>query len=188
MNVRTLCLALLAHGEATGYDLKKQWAEGPFAHFVDASFGSIYPALARLQQEGLVALREEAQSGKPARKVYAITQAGRQAFVNAMSELPGPDTFRSPFAVMALCSGFLDPAAVRSAIDARLAESRAEIKEIQSHREQCANPAVQWLIDWGLEHFRNEIRFIEGNRERLEALAGTRSAADDAEPAKARSA
>jgi PadR family transcriptional regulator AphA len=188
MNVRTLCLALLAHGEATGYDLKKQWAEGPFAHFVDASFGSIYPALARLEQERLVELREEAGSGKPGRKVYSITPAGRRVFVQAMSELPGPDTFRSPFAVMALCAGFLDRATVSSAIDARLAESRAEIEEIESHRDECRNPAVRWLIDWGIEHFRHEIGFIEANRSRLEEIAGTRAPPEDAAPAVARSA
>jgi PadR family transcriptional regulator, regulatory protein AphA len=173
MNVRSLCLALLAHEEATGYDLKKRWAEGPFAHFVEASFGSIYPALARLEQDGLVECREEAQSGKPSRKVYSITPAGRAAFVSAMSEPPGPDTFRSPFAVVALCAPLLDRAIIERAIDDRLAESRAEVEMIEAHRADCRNPAVVWLIDWGIQHFRNEIAFIESNRERIETIAGS---------------
>ena len=41
MNVRTICMAILAHGEATGYDLKKSWTEGPFAYLGGASYGSI---------------------------------------------------------------------------------------------------------------------------------------------------
>jgi PadR family transcriptional regulator AphA len=63
MNIRTICLAILAHGEASGYDLKKNWEDGPFSYLGGASFGSIYPALARLEQDGLIKSREETQPG-----------------------------------------------------------------------------------------------------------------------------
>ena len=73
MSVRSLCLAILSFGDATGYEIRKESTEGRFSYFDDASFGSIYPALARLESEGLVTVREEPQAGKPARKVYSIT-------------------------------------------------------------------------------------------------------------------
>jgi PadR family transcriptional regulator AphA len=44
MNVRTLCLGILAQHDASGYEIKKAVEEGLFAHFIDASYGSIYPA------------------------------------------------------------------------------------------------------------------------------------------------
>ena len=47
MDVATLCLAVLAHGPASGYEIKKELEGGAYAHFFRASFGSIYPALAR---------------------------------------------------------------------------------------------------------------------------------------------
>ena len=47
MNVRTLCLGVLQFGEATGYEIKKIVEEGMFNHFIEASYGSIYPALTR---------------------------------------------------------------------------------------------------------------------------------------------
>src|ERR1700754_4773090 len=100
MNIRTICLAILAHGEASGYDLKKHWEDGPFFHLGGASFGSIYPALARLEQEGLVASREETQPGKPPRRVYALTQAGSKAFLDEMSVTPERDVFRSHFGII----------------------------------------------------------------------------------------
>ena len=65
MNVRTVCLAILQFGDATGYEIKKMSTEERFAFFVDASFGSIYPALSRLQDDGCVTVREEYESGKP---------------------------------------------------------------------------------------------------------------------------
>ena len=65
MNVRSLCLGILSTGEASGYEIKKDIEEGMFSHFIDASFGSIYPALTQLAGEGLVTVREQEQTGKP---------------------------------------------------------------------------------------------------------------------------
>ena len=59
MNVRTLCLGILSLGEATGYEIKKGIEDGMFSHFIDASFGSIYPALTQLAAEGLLSVRAE---------------------------------------------------------------------------------------------------------------------------------
>ena len=69
MNVRTLCLGVLTAGEASGYEIKKDIEEGMFSHFIDASFGSIYPALTQLAGEGLLTVRAEEQTGKPDKKV-----------------------------------------------------------------------------------------------------------------------
>ncbi|MBZ0218286.1 MAG: PadR family transcriptional regulator, partial [Fimbriimonadaceae bacterium] len=97
MNVRTLCLGILNFEEATGYEIKKLSVEGRFSHFIDASFGSIYPALTRLCDEGLVNVRVEQQEGKPARKVYSITDAGRAEFIASLNEAPAPDKIKSEF-------------------------------------------------------------------------------------------
>jgi hypothetical protein len=45
VHVKTLCLAVLSMGDASGYEIKKL-LEGPFRHIHEASFGAIYPALA----------------------------------------------------------------------------------------------------------------------------------------------
>ena len=78
MNVSSICLAILFCGDRTGYDIRKISTEGSYSFFVEASYGSIYPALNRLEHEGLVTCRHEAQDGKPARKVYSITDSGRK--------------------------------------------------------------------------------------------------------------
>jgi PadR family transcriptional regulator PadR len=41
--------------------------------------GSIYPALARVERDGLVETYAEASKGGPARKYYRLTPAGRKA-------------------------------------------------------------------------------------------------------------
>ena len=67
MNIRTLCLGILSLGEASGYEIKKDIEEGLFGHFIEASFGSIYPALNQLAAEGHVTVREQEQTGKQVR-------------------------------------------------------------------------------------------------------------------------
>ena len=49
MNVRTICLAILFEGEASGYEIRKLSVEGEYSYFIDASFGSVCPALAKLE-------------------------------------------------------------------------------------------------------------------------------------------
>ena len=84
MNTQSLILAILNFQDATGYEIKKQSTEGPFSYFVDVSYGTIYPTLSRLEKEGLVTCRSQAQEGKPDKKVYTITPAGRQMFLDAL--------------------------------------------------------------------------------------------------------
>ena len=84
MDVKTLCLGVQYRGEATGYEIKKQCEEGPFAFFYAAGFGSIYPALNALKNENLISVKEVIQDGKPAKKVYSVTADGRHAFLEAL--------------------------------------------------------------------------------------------------------
>ena len=73
MDVKTLCLGMLSRGSATGYEIKKQCEEGPFAYFYAAVFGSIYPALNALPKDGHNSVEEIGQNGKPSKKVYSIS-------------------------------------------------------------------------------------------------------------------
>ena len=86
MDVKTVCLGMLTDGDASGYDLKKQF-ESTFSHFFAAGYGSIYPALSALLADGLVDCREIAQDGRPDRKVYRITTAGRAHLRLALDEI-----------------------------------------------------------------------------------------------------
>ncbi|MGE5552515.1 MAG: PadR family transcriptional regulator [Betaproteobacteria bacterium] len=70
-------LGLLHHEPLSGYDIRKR-IEGSLGYFWDAGFGQIYPTLKKLASEGLVTSRTEKGGVRPDRKVYAITEEGRQ--------------------------------------------------------------------------------------------------------------
>ena len=150
MNVRTLCLSILYEGEATGYEIRRLCVEGECAYFVDASFGSIYPALARLEAEGLVTSRTEHQDGRPAKKIYSITDEGREAFITELAEPLGHDVFRSPFLLFARFAHLLPAELVETRIQQQ-ADSIAEgIKTIETaSEERQLTPADKWVMDFG---------------------------------------
>ncbi len=75
-------LNVLREGDAHGYELKRR-AQRP-----TLSNNSVYPILRRFEEQGMVTHRVEHQEGKPDRKVYAITDAGRRHFVELVGTLP----------------------------------------------------------------------------------------------------
>ena len=68
MDIKTLCLGVLSRCDATGYEIKKAFEEGPFGHIHAASFGAIYPALGALSDAGMVLGTEMAQEKRPDRR------------------------------------------------------------------------------------------------------------------------
>jgi PadR family transcriptional regulator PadR len=73
-------LATLASaGTSYGYALIQSLTE---AGILDLKGGTIYPLLARLELEGLVASQWHAGAGGPGRKYFTITPAGRAALAH----------------------------------------------------------------------------------------------------------
>lgn len=76
--VDLVSLGILMQGKMSGYDIKKI-TEQSVSLFFKMSFGSLYPALRRLVEEGS-AIEEETGDSKN-RKLYAITEKGRERFM-----------------------------------------------------------------------------------------------------------
>ncbi|MEP3049308.1 MAG: helix-turn-helix transcriptional regulator [Roseibium sp.] len=173
MSVRSLCLAILSFGDATGYEIRKESTEGRFSYFEDASFGSIYPALARLESDGLVTVREEPQAGKPARKVYSITDAGRTQFINSLCEPQGPDTFKSPFLLIALNAAQLPPDVLRRALDRRRVQVQEELRLLtgSEDEQQCSHPGSQWTRAYGMACMNFTLTYLDEHGEALIKIA-----------------
>ncbi len=126
-------LGLLDEGPQHGYELRKR-LRAHFGLLANVSFGSIYPALARLEASGAVATVEEtpqlavapptgslsgeraairarrlvASRGRRSRKVYRITPTGRQSFLARLTD-PTADDARS-FSLRLSLARHMEPA------------------------------------------------------------------------------
>src|SRR5713101_3652628 len=72
-------LGLLDQQPLSGYDLRKIFASTPIGGFSDSP-GAIYPALRRLQEQGLVRGEVRESKGLRKRRVFRITSKGLAAF------------------------------------------------------------------------------------------------------------
>ncbi len=165
MNVRTLCLGILSLKESSGYEIKKNVEEGLFSHFIEASFGSIYPALTQLAGEGYVTVREEEQTGKPDKKVYAITGAGRAALAKAISVAPAKDKYKSEFLFQMLLQDHLPPEMILLAIDKQLNDLKEDLGRIaECGRQAPIGHGSHFVADYGNAVLTAGVKCLEQKR------------------------
>jgi Predicted transcriptional regulators len=82
--LENIILGFLMSYNMSGYELK-QWMTRSTSYFFDASFGSIYPALNRLETKGFISYHEVVEGSK-FKKVYQINESGKTAFLKWLDE------------------------------------------------------------------------------------------------------
>ncbi len=173
MDAKTLCLGVLTEGEASGYEIKKQMEEGPLAHFYRAGYGSIYPALNKLDAEGLVTCTEMAQEKRPGKKIYRITKRGEEAFREALRTRPRSDWVRSDYLFMMFFAEFLDGGRLDEVYEGYLREYRNAIRDLQEMNLCKSFGGRRFVHAFGLHLYKAMVEFMENNRDLLtEADAG----------------
>jgi DNA-binding PadR family transcriptional regulator len=79
MSLKHALLGLLTYQPMTGYELK-QFFDSTVKHFWNAELSQIYPTLKALEEAGFVDMQVDVQANRPNRKVYRITEGGRDEF------------------------------------------------------------------------------------------------------------
>ncbi len=181
MDAKTLCLAVLSQGDASGYEIRKAVEEGPFGHIQDIGYSSIYPALSRLLDDGLVSVTEYAQEGRPDKKVYRLTADGRMALLGALQEPTVPDKTRSDFLFRMLFADILPPSVVEQMIDSRLGDIESNIERMENRAAGGFDTAGEaFLNGFAIAVQRAMAEYIDDNRYQLvgSALVPQRAVAE----------
>jgi len=185
MDVRTLSLGVLTHGPMTGYEIKK-CVEENFRHFVSASYGSIYPALAELAAEGLVTLASVEQERRPDKKVYALTAKGRERLAADLLATAPRHRVRSEFLVLMCFAHLLPRAKVAASIDAMIGQyARWLHHEIeaceQAEASQPLSAGERFAIGYGRTVLNAALAYLKRQRDPfLRDFDAERQAAPDA--------
>ena len=169
MDVPTLCLAALSRGPATGYDIRKAFEDGPFAHFHEASFGAIYPALRRLEATGAVTATEEAQDRRPDRRKYTLTEDGRRRLVRALRQPPRADVLRSDALVILFFAHLVPPDEAVGVLDGYIAYHRQLLAQLDDtdDRRDCGTPGQRFVHGLGAAVYAAAVRYMENHRAEL---------------------
>jgi DNA-binding PadR family transcriptional regulator len=90
-------LALLANGPAHGYELKQALEQRFGSVLPPLNAGQIYTTLGRLERDGLVDDDPVAQDGRPNKRVYRLTDAGREELRGWVENATPPARLKDDF-------------------------------------------------------------------------------------------
>jgi len=172
MNVRTLCLGILTFQAASGYEIKKMVEDEVFSHFIDASYGSIYPALTKMLADGLVSVRAKEQAGKPDKKVYSITENGREELARALAVDPVRDKFKSEFLFQVMLKEFLPKSYIADIYEAQIQYLRDELEHLnmQGCKDGCGrldHAGMEFVSGYGRACLSAGLQYLEKNKHEI---------------------
>jgi DNA-binding PadR family transcriptional regulator len=181
MSLRGAILGFLALEPTSGYTLKQRF-DGSVQSFWTATQSQIYRELHALEAEGAARAERLPGEGKPDRRVYSLTQRGREALAAWLAEPLDPLVLRHPLLLRFVFAADLPPPAL-DAVLARYAEGvsaqrseyagRLESDEIFSLARSAREQTLWALaIEHGLAWCDAELAWIASARRRLARAPG----------------
>ncbi|MFG6403016.1 MULTISPECIES: PadR family transcriptional regulator [unclassified Microbacterium] len=128
MSLRYALLALVRVGPQSGYELQKQFGVS-VGHVWHAPDSQIYPELRRMESEGLLRSEEQTRGERGTRRMYHVTPAGEQAFLDWMAAPPDYQRVRDPAHLRAAYLEAATPAQARSFLNAHVAQWQGELEQ-----------------------------------------------------------
>jgi DNA-binding PadR family transcriptional regulator len=149
--LRLYLLSLVAEGDKHGYDIIRALSDR-FGGTYSPSAGTVYPRLAKLEEEGLVATVSDGR-----RTVYSITDAGRQELAARQDELADVEADISA-SVRRLADGLREE--LRSSMKGLRADlaASAEAARSTARKSPRAADAAGLRTVKELEHLLNDFR------------------------------
>ncbi len=171
MSLPHAILGFLNYAPMTGYDLKKAF-DTSIRHFWPADQAQIYRTLKELMHQGWVTVEEVPQADRPNRKVYHITEAGREELRRWLRTPTDPEDPRVPLLVRVFFAGGLTDEEAVALLEAYAAGLRARLEAYARIPQQAAHyaEAIQsprevffWslTLDYGIRLTRAALEWAE---------------------------
>ncbi len=180
MSLRHAILGIVEFQPIHGYEIRRVLQEG-MSSFWPVNLAGIYPSLAKLEEDGLVTHRvEPSEAGRPARKVFEITPAGREE-MSRWRHLPpeGQESFKSPLFLKLL---FTRQENQRDSVDwinkeIEAGRARSERMRAEIEKPDLDTVFTDFMRKLGLAHTETKVELLEELRDKV--LAQIDSRADD---------
>ena len=152
MSIKYAILGLLHYREMHGYRIKEHIEEN-FGYMWSVNYGQIYPNLKQLEAEGFVTRRDVPQRSVPDRKLYSLTENGREEFTRWLFSPPERGMLiRDPFLLRFVFFDFGDPEKSLKLIDDQIVlyEEQKEKRQKKMLRWEGHDIHVRLMAELGL--------------------------------------
>ena len=182
MPLKHALLGFLNYQPLTGYDLKQHFDRSIY-YFWNAKLSQIYPTLTRMKDDGWLTMEVDYQEDKPNRKVYQITESGREEFQRWQQEPPVMSPIREPFLIKVFFGGRLKKEEMLEQLHRQLALHQEQLvtyqetagKAIQENVEATGltRDGVFWglTLEMGVKYEQGWIEWCQEAITRIENLA-----------------
>ena len=177
MSVRHALLGLLAQKARHGYELRVAFESvvGGDENW-DVKPAQIYTTLDRLEESGLVRRASDlGQGDEPSRRVYALTETGREALHEWFSSAVDTQHQRDEFFVklmVALFSGEGNPERIIQTQRSHLYQEMHSMTTMRDGYDPRAEMAQILLLDKAIMHLEADLRWMDITEMRIEAIKG----------------
>lgn len=144
-------LVALREQPAAGLELAKRF-ERSIGYFWSATHQQIYRVLSRMEADGWVSAEVHHQTGRPDKRVYAVTAAGAQVLADWLATPTGIEPLRSDLAVKLRGASYGDRTAVLEGVRAALADHHARLDHYR-HLLKRDYPAPETLTGHDLDQY-----------------------------------
>ncbi|NUS42790.1 MAG: PadR family transcriptional regulator [Mycobacteriaceae bacterium] len=182
MGLEHALLVSLSERSGSGYELARRFDKS-IGFFWNATHQQIYRVLKRMDEAGWIAGEAVTQDGRPDKKVYSVSRAGRSELARWIAEPSEPGALRSELAVKVRGAAHGDHAALRAEVT-RHRDRHHKRLEVYRLIEKKDFPDPAALSGTGLHQYlvlrggiRVETGFVEWCDEILAALPPGREAA-----------
>jgi DNA-binding PadR family transcriptional regulator len=179
MPIQHAVLALLAHGESHGYEIKTSFEDAVGPQWGELNIGHVYQVLDRCVRDGLVTRRHVSQATRPDKTVYRLTAEGERELERWL-EAPfvRQSGYRDDFFLKLLAASRLGAAELARVL---AVQREAYLGELSSLAELKARyrdkPLVGLLIDAAVRHTEANLRIVEDAEEAGAELVASAQAA-----------
>jgi PadR family transcriptional regulator, regulatory protein AphA len=170
---------MLARKPCSGYELKQR-----LEVFWQAKHSQIYPLLTKLEQEEILTYIQVAQTGKPDKKIYSLTEKGLKILQQWIPESPAEPVIRDEFLTKAYSIWLADAGTAERLLRERIAtyeekvaSREGEIKKMeQEYGEDVQNSTSRHfgryiLFQRALKQYKEEVDWCRWVMSMLEKRA-----------------
>jgi DNA-binding PadR family transcriptional regulator len=155
-------LALLADAPAHGYEIKRGLEERFGAVIAPLNAGQVYTTLQRLERDDLVDDDTIEQTGRPDKRVYRLTETGRDALRAWLGAPSAPTRLRDDFFMklhFAQDLGLADPVALIAGQRAAYLRALGELERVLEGGAEDRTTAL--LVEGAALHLEADLRWLD---------------------------
>lgn len=165
--MRMPLLALLAKEPAHGYELKTQLEQIFGQAYPAPNIGQIYVTLQRLERDGLVRSQDVVQTTRPNKRVYELTDAGREAVLEWVDRASDGPRVRDEFFMKLALSQLSGTSDRLGLINRQRRQYLAQMRSLSELAVATERPIPRLLIEGAMLHLQADLDWLQRCQEEL---------------------